>query len=173
MYDESAMAIRDFPSLGHPAWLLLTAESGTAGVGLEISSAGFIYVILHGQSTHGQSTHGQSTHGQSTLGQQGEGSVRGAIPGPDRQAGVWPGCPEPETYPGLGAKPIVNNLGELIYCRGHAAVTCVVPANRIRENFRKAHACNAVGSPGGFAFHGAYIRLYHRLGPPKRVVFVV
>ena len=35
-----------------------TAESGNSGAGLEISSAGFIfvYVILHRQSTHSQST---------------------------------------------------------------------------------------------------------------------
>ena len=53
VYDDAAVAIRDFPSFGHPARLLVTAESGNSGVGLEIPAPVLfcIYVILHRQST--------------------------------------------------------------------------------------------------------------------------
>ena len=66
VYDDVEVAIRDAPSFGHPARLVVQPSRVITGVGQEISSAGFIYVILHG-------LHGQSTHGYSTLSQPGSG----------------------------------------------------------------------------------------------------
>ena len=51
MYDSMAVAIRVFPSFGHPARLLLTAESGNTGAGFEIP-APVLFMSFYTVSQH-------------------------------------------------------------------------------------------------------------------------